>query len=88
MLDTNISPGEITHVHTHQFPASLYIISWSDFIRYDDSGNIMADSKALALNISSGSALWSGPLHPHVLKNVGEKNLHAISVELKSNGGS
>ena len=33
VLDTNIAPGEITKVHTHRYPASLYIITWSDFIR-------------------------------------------------------
>ncbi len=33
VLDTLILPGEITKVHTHRFPASLYILSWSDFIR-------------------------------------------------------
>ncbi len=30
-----------------------------------------------------GSALWSRPLAPHSLKNVGEKDLHVISVEIK-----
>ena len=35
VLDTNIPPGEKTSVHTHRYPASLYFISLSDFIRYD-----------------------------------------------------
>ena len=30
-----IPPGEITEVHTHKWPASLYTINWSHFIRYD-----------------------------------------------------
>jgi hypothetical protein len=83
VLDTNISPGEITNLHTHQFPASLYILSWSDFIRYDADGNVLVDSKTLAKTPGPGSALWSGPLAPHSLKNIGENDLHVISVEIK-----
>ncbi|MEP7254184.1 MAG: hypothetical protein ABI666_00340 [Ferruginibacter sp.] len=83
VLDTNIPPGEITNVHTHQYPASLYIVSWSDFIRYDVQGNVMVDSKALGLSAATGSALWSGALAPHALKNVGTNDLHVISVEVK-----
>lgn len=84
VLDTHIAAGEITNVHTHQYPASLYIVSWSDFIRYDAEGNVLVDSKTLGLNPDAGSALWSGPLAPHALKNVGENELHVISVELKN----
>jgi len=35
VLDANIPAGEITNLHTHKYPASLYFISWSDFIPYD-----------------------------------------------------
>ena len=83
VLDTNIPPGEITNVHTHQYAASLYILSWSDFIRYDAAGNVLVDSKALSLHFTPGTALWSGPLTPHALKNVGTNDLHVISVEVK-----
>jgi len=30
-----------------------------------------------------GTALWSGPLIPHALKNTGTTDLHIISVEIK-----
>lgn len=83
VLDTLIPPGQITKVHTHKWPASLYIISWSDFIRYDAEGNIMVDSRMLPETPSPSSALWSGPLQPHALENIGEKDIHIISVEIK-----
>ncbi len=83
-LDANIAAGEITNMHTHQYPASLYIVSWSDFIRYDADGNVIVDSKALSLSFPSGTALWSGALAPHALKNVGTNDLHVISVEIKN----
>lgn len=83
VIDTLILPGHITKVHTHKWPASLYIISWSDFIRYDAEGSIMVDSRKLPETPTSASALWSGPLKPHALENVGEKEIHIISVEIK-----
>src|SRR5262245_44117029 len=83
VLDTRIPPGETTAIHTHRFPASLYILSWSDFIRYDQDGNIVLDSRTMANSPSLASALWSGPLAPHALKNIGSQSLHVISVELK-----
>jgi hypothetical protein len=83
VLDTNIPPGEITNLHTHQFPSSLYFLSWSEFIRYDEKGNILVDSRTLSKTPTVGSALWSGPITAHCLKNIGNNNLHVISVEIK-----
>jgi hypothetical protein len=83
VLDTKISPGETTNVHTHQFPSSLYFLSWSHFIRYDVEGNVLTDSRTLAQIPANGSALWSGPLTAHSLKNIGDGTLHVISVEMK-----
>lgn len=84
VLDANIPAGEITNVHTHRYPASLYFISWSDFIRYDAEGNVLLDSRALDKIPLNGSAIWSAPLPAHALKNIGDKDLHVISVEIKN----
>jgi hypothetical protein len=83
VLDASIPPGEMTEVHTHRFPASHIVISWSDFIRYDDNGNILLDSRSTGIGVTHHSALWSEPLGPHALKNVGSDVLHIISVEIK-----
>ena len=84
VIDTLIPPGEITNVHTHKWPASLYIISWSDFIRYDDKGNIVLDSRTLSKTPLPDSAIWSDPLRPHALENIGGNPIHIISIEIKS----
>lgn len=84
VLDTNIPSGETTAVHTHQWPATLYIIGWSDFIRYDAEGTVLLDSKHLPSPSAKGSALWSQSLPPHALENIGENDLHVISVEIKN----
>ncbi|MEO5783780.1 MAG: hypothetical protein ABIQ07_10935 [Ginsengibacter sp.] len=84
VIDTLIHPGEITELHTHKWPASLYIISWSDFIRYDSEGNIVLDSRELPKSPSASTALWSEALPPHALKNIGNNDIHIISVEIKN----
>jgi len=83
VIDTLIPPGEITNVHTHKWPASLYIISWSDFLRYDHEGNIALDSRTLGTTPLASSAIWSDPLRPHALENIGRDPIHIISVEIK-----
>jgi hypothetical protein len=84
VLDANIPAGEMTNVHTHRFPASLYFISWSNFIRYDAAGNVLVYSTQLEKVSAVGSVLWSDPLEPHSLKNAGEKALHVVCVEIKT----
>lgn len=84
VMDTCIPPGESTSLHTHQWPASLYIISWSDCIRYDGDGEIIFNSATLPVQPAIFSVMWTEPLPPHILKNVGNKELHIISVEIKT----
>ena len=88
VLDANIPPGEITALHTHRFAASHIVISWSDFIRYDAEGNVLLDSRNMGKSVPQHTALWSGPLGPHTLKNVGANDLHIISVEIKNKTAS
>jgi len=84
VLDTRLGPGERTPVHTHQWAGVLYILSWSDFIRYDPEGNILVDSRKMAVKPLVGTSLWSSPLVPHYVHNIGQGELHVIAVELKS----
>lgn len=83
VLDTCIPRGETTEIHTHQWRSTLYVLQFSDFIRYDIDGNILLDSRNLDSKPLPGTALWTEPLIPHSLKNVGVTDLHVISVELK-----
>jgi hypothetical protein len=83
VLDTRVPPGQTVPLHTHRWPGAQYILSWSDFVRRDAEGKILVDSRNLQ-KIPQGSAVWSTPLPPHTLENVGASELHVISVELKS----
>jgi hypothetical protein len=85
VLDTNVPAGKTVPLHTHRWPSTLYLLSWSDFIRRDRDGNVVVDSRTVSKPVQ-GSAVWSEPLAPHTLENVGDKELHVISVELKKRG--
>ena len=82
ILDTNVKPGEQTPVHAHEWPAALYVLSWSEFVRRAEDGTILADSRGRpAPNLGSG--LWIDPLPPHSVENVGSTDLRIIAVEVK-----
>jgi len=83
VLETIIRPGEETNVHTHIWGGYLLILSWSDFVRYDENRNVMIESKNLPQAPQPGSAVWAPPLPPHSLRNVGEQNIHVILTEFK-----
>jgi hypothetical protein len=83
VLDTRVPPGETVPLHTHRWPSALYIHTWSDFVRRDAEGLTVMDSRTIA-KVPDESALWSGPLPPHTLENIGASELRAISVELKN----
>ena len=83
VLETLIHRGERTPVHTHRWPCTLYILSWSDFVRYDERGEVLIDSRKIEALSMPAPALWSDALPPHSLENVGGADLRVISVELK-----
>lgn len=84
VLESIVRPGESTPVHTHRWPAVLYVIGFSDFVRYDDRGEVLSDSREFTDKPEPGKAFWSGPLQPHYVSNVGGAEIRVISIELKS----
>lgn len=83
VLDTRLGSGERTPVHTHRWPATLYVMSWSDFLRRDADGNVIVDSRSWDQQPAPGDALWLPPLTPHSVENIGQSELRLIAVELK-----
>jgi hypothetical protein len=86
VLETLLLPGEETKVHTHVWAGFLYIISWSDFVRYDEHRNIMMDSVRMVNTPMPGTAIPAAPIPPHSLRNVGTQNIHVILTEFKNSG--
>ena len=84
VIDTRIRPKETTALHTHKWPATLYILSWSDFVRYDEENKSVVDSRTMDKAPLLNTALWTEPLPPHKLENVGDTDIHVIGVEIKT----
>lgn len=84
VLETVIPPGETTPVHTHCWPAVFTIQSWSDFVRRDADGKVTVDTRGNQQLADPGKTLWSEPLPPHTLENVGDREIRLLSVEIKT----
>ena len=83
VLDTRISPGDTVQVHTHRWPAVYHLGSWSDFVRRDAEGKVLLDTRGRPPPATLPLIVWSEPLPPHSLENVGTADLHAVSIEIK-----
>ena len=83
VLDSRIKPGDKVPVHTHRWPSVLYLLGTSDFIRYDTKGKAVFDSRTADSQVETPAVIWSPPLRPHSVENVGVTEIRVISVELK-----
>jgi mannose-6-phosphate isomerase-like protein (cupin superfamily) len=84
VLETRIPPGETTPLHTHRYPAAHYVRTWSHFVRRNEAGDVMLDTRETDFSRNEPQALWGTALTPHTVENVGNATLHIVSVEIKS----
>jgi non-ribosomal peptide synthetase component F len=82
VIDTQIPAGERTKVHTHRWPSILYIVSTSDFLRYDAEGNVITDSRKQAPQVAPVAFRFPA-MPPHSVENVGTGLVHLVNVEFK-----
>jgi len=83
VLETRVRPGERTAVHSHPWPAAMYVVSFSDFVRYDPDGKVLIDSRTMSSKPQAGAAVWSPAVPLHYIENVGNSDLLIVAVELK-----
>jgi len=81
VLQTLIPAGETTGVHTHRWPSVIHTLSFSHFIRRDEHGTILQDTRTS--QAARPEFVWSPPLPPHSIENVGSGEIRLILVELK-----
>ncbi len=84
VLETVLPPGERTAVHTHCWPATQYVKSAAQVVRYDSEGQVLFDSRKAGTTLQSDIVRWGEPLPPHSLENVDTVTLRVISVEIKT----
>ncbi len=83
VLDTRLAAGETTPLHAHRWPAVLHVVAWSDIVRMDRDGNVVLDSRTSGMAPPPGTMLWGTPLAPHKVRNVGNRELRIIAIEIK-----
>jgi hypothetical protein len=83
LLEVRIPPGETVPVHTHRWPSAIYVAKQSDFIRRDQEGNLLFDSRAAGPPPDQPFVQWSPPLPPHSVENIGNREILLITTELK-----
>jgi hypothetical protein len=84
VVEARIPSGDRVPVHTHRWPSLQYVLSWSDWVRYDPEGNVLIDTRVGPDVSLPGTARWSPAIPPHSVLNVGSQEIHIIMVELKS----
>ena len=82
VLETTIPPGVVTPLHTHLLPQVMYVVSPSRFIRRDEDGAAMFDSRADPSFVLP-QVLYSAGTPRHTIENTGSDDLVVIGVELK-----
>jgi len=83
VIHTLIPRGATVPVHTHRWPGVAYLLSWSDFVRRDQDGNVLLDSRKSGTPPAIPAAQWLDPLPPHTVENIGGAEISIIIVELK-----
>lgn len=83
VLETVIRPCETVPLHTHRWASVYYMVSVGEFVRRDAQGNVTLDSREHPQKPKPGDAVWSPPMGPHTLENVGSSCIRVISMELK-----
>ena len=83
VIHTHIPAGDLVPVHTHRWPSIAYLLSWSDFIRRDQHGNVLVDSRTAGAPPQIPAVQWLNPLPPHTVENVGQSEISILLVELK-----
>jgi hypothetical protein len=81
LLDTRIPVGDTVPVHTHRWSGVYYTLRFSHFVRRDGEGNVLFDSRTLSGPMPAAAFLENLP--PHSVENVGDQDVHLVSVEFK-----
>jgi hypothetical protein len=82
VIETRIAPGELTPLHTHLAPTVMYALSGSHFIRRDEHGGTMQDTRATP-DFVLPKVSYSTGTPRHTIENTGDDELRVIGVELK-----
>ena len=82
VVETVIRAGERTPLHTHLRPSVNYVVSGSLFLRRNEAGEPLFDTRSDPSFVLP-RVLFSQPIQRHTLENTGDEDLVIIGTELK-----
>ena len=83
MLHTKIPPGAVVPLHTHRWGGVAYVLSSSHFVRRDQDGKVLLDTRQENRPGQTNVAHWASPLPPHTVENVGQSEISLLLFEMK-----
>jgi hypothetical protein len=83
VIHTRIAPGDTVPLHTHRWGGVAYLQSWSHFIRRDENGEILFDSRRGEVPPKVPCAQRIQPLSPHTVENLGPLEISIVMIEFK-----
>ena len=82
VIETVVRSGDTTPIHA--LPKTvMYVISGDQFVRRDDAGNVVVDTRAQGESFVMPQVVWSDGTPPHVIENPGHEDLVVVGIELK-----
>lgn len=83
VLHTRIAAGDVVPLHTHRWGGIACLLSFGHFIRRDERGEILFDSRQAGDPPKIPCAQWLQPLAPHTVENLGPLEISILIIELK-----
>jgi hypothetical protein len=83
VLHTRIAPGDIVPLHTHRWGGVAYLQSWSHFIRRNEKGETLFDSRRAGDPPAIPCAQRTQRLPPHTVENLGPLDISIVMIEFK-----
>lgn len=84
VLRTTVPAGDVVALHTHRWGGVAYVESCSHFIRRDERGDVLFDSRLAGELPTVPCTQWMQPLPPHTVENLGPLEISILIVELKN----
>ncbi len=82
VLEVTIRVGDRTPLHTHLTPTLLYVKSGSHFVRRDEHGQMLLDTRSDP-EFRMPPVIYTATSPRHTLENTGSDDIVMIGVELK-----
>jgi quercetin dioxygenase-like cupin family protein len=87
VLEIRIAVGDTAPLHTHLRPTTLYVVSGSHFIRRDEHGAVLLDTRSDPSFVLP-RVIYQPTQPRHTLQNTGTDDIVMIGTELKEPAGT